>query len=235
MDLSHSVERYWFLEAIAAGRQRVFPDGHAELVVNLGDCMQGQSDCLLIGQMKHCVDLVPTGTLRVFGVRLRPEAAMSIERLPIGEIAEFGGQRQWREQLGGAGSIEQMVEYTNLFQRRKLVEWAPDLRIREAVRLLAQWPRGIDSVASDVSTSRRQLERLFLQQVGLTPKTFARIARFQRALLLERDAPQWDWTRIAQECGCYDQAHLIAEFRQFTGGSPASRTATAMGDRLASR
>lgn len=52
-DLAHSIERYWFIEGPGDAVQRVFPDGHAELAIHLGNGVQGQSKCLLIGQMKQ--------------------------------------------------------------------------------------------------------------------------------------------------------------------------------------
>ena len=77
-DLAHAVERYWFIESSGDAVQRVYPDGHAELAIHLGNCVQGQSKCLLIGQMTQWVDLAPGGSMRVFGVHLKPEAAMAV-------------------------------------------------------------------------------------------------------------------------------------------------------------
>ncbi len=237
-DLAHAVERYWFIEGAGDAVQRVFPDGHAELAIHLGDSVQGQSKCLLIGQMTQWVDLMPTGNLRVFGVRLKPEAAMAVA--PVREqiidlSAEWKGATSWREQLGNARSTASMVEIANSFLRPKLQQWQPDQRVVAAVQLLSDGGCRVDQSAEHVALSRRQLERLFLKSAGLEPKTFARIARFQKALHLERTCPAWNWTRIAQECGYYDQAHLIAAFRQYTGAAPTARPKSAMGSALAAR
>ena len=237
-DLAHAVERYWFIEGCGNVVQRVFPDGHAELAIHLGGTVQGQSKCLLIGQMTQWVDLVPTGKLRVFGVRLKPEAAIAVA--PVREqiidlSAAWKGATWWREQLGNARSAASMVEISNSFLRPRLQQWGPDQRVSAAVSLLSKGSRSIDQVGEHVALSRRQLERLFLKNTGLEPKTFARIARFQRALHLERTCPAWNWTRIAQECGYYDQAHLIAAFRQYTGAAPTARMESAMGSVLAAR
>ncbi len=237
-DLAHAVERYWFIEAPGDAVQRVFPDGHAELAIHLENGVQGQSKCLLIGQMKQWVDLMPIGNLKVFGVRLKPEAAMAVA--PVQEqiidlSAEWKGATSWHEQLANTRSIASMAEIANSFLRPKLQEWEPDQRVTAAVKFLSKGSCSIDQTGEHVALSRRQLERLFLKNTGMEPKTFARIARFQRALQLERTCPAWTWTRIAQECGYYDQAHLIAEFRQFTGAVPSLRWESSMGSHLAAR
>ena len=236
--LAHAVERYWFVEGPGDAVQRVFPDGHAELAIHLGNGVKGQSKCLLIGQMKQWVDLMPIGTLRVFGVRLKPEAAMAVAPLQeqiIDLSAEWKGATSWREQLANTRSIASMVEIANNFLLPKLQEWEPDQRVTAAVKFLSKGSCSIDQAGEHVALSRRQLERLFLKNIGMEPKTFARIARFQRALQLERTCPAWTWTRIAQECGYYDQAHLIAEFHQFTGAVPSLRPESSMGSHLAAR
>lgn len=99
---------------------------------------------------------------------------------------------------------------------------APDRPLRGAVELVLREPwRGVAAIAEDLGSSTRSLERAFLDRVGCAPKTFARIARFQRALALRETYPQWRWARVAVESGYYDQAHLIADFRQFSGMTPA--------------
>lgn len=231
-DLARIVERYWVLEAASTGVQRIFPDGHAELVFHLGDRVRGQADTLLIGQMTRWVDILPEGWLRVFGVRLRPEAAMRM--LPLaGQIVDLA-ERRWRQELGDAANDAERVAVADRFVRERFDNWLPDRRVAQAGRLLRADIR-MDEVAERIELSRRQLERLFAAHVGLEPKMFARITRFQRALDAERTQVEWKWTRIAQECGYYDQAHLIADFREFTGAAPTARPETAMGEQLAAR
>jgi AraC-like DNA-binding protein len=76
------------------------------------------------------------------------------------------------------------------------------------------------AVAGELGVSERHLRRVFRETVGVSPKAFARIARFQRALGAARGDARAGWADIAAAAGYYDQAHLIAEFRAIAGVTP---------------
>jgi len=82
----------------------------------------------------------------------------------------------------------------------------------------------IGSLTDELGCSRRYLIGLFNDHVGLPPKLFARVLRFEHALELA-DSGSLGWAEIAQRCGYYDQAHMIGDFQQFTGHSPAAYVA----------
>ena len=79
----------------------------------------------------------------------------------------------------------------------------------------------IGSLARDTGWSHKHLIRKFRQQVGLTPKTAARLLRFEHVWRRLGDGESARWDRIAADGGYADQSHLIRDFREFTGGSPA--------------
>jgi AraC-like DNA-binding protein len=78
----------------------------------------------------------------------------------------------------------------------------------------------LDSVARQANLSTRQFRRRCLEASGLTPKHLCRVLRFRHAWRLAHSAGQPDWTRIAAEADYFDQAHMIHEFREFTGDTP---------------
>jgi transcriptional regulator GlxA family with amidase domain len=79
----------------------------------------------------------------------------------------------------------------------------------------------IETVAQVIGISRRQLERRFKREIGLSPKQFCRILRFQKVFAsLETNDPAWP--DVAAACGYYDQAHLIRDCRELSGETPSA-------------
>jgi AraC-like DNA-binding protein len=96
--------------------------------------------------------------------------------------------------------------------------------VRRALRVLAA-PGPLPSVeqlALDLGVSARHLRRAFADVVGVTPKEYLRIVRFQRVLRMARARPSEPWARLAQAHGYYDQAHLVSEVRALSGLAPGS-------------
>jgi AraC-like DNA-binding protein len=79
---------------------------------------------------------------------------------------------------------------------------------------------GVHSVATALGVSERQLRRLFHEIIGVSPKQFAMLTRFERALRAARARLPRNWASIAASSGYYDQAHLIAEFRRIANATP---------------
>jgi AraC-like DNA-binding protein len=78
----------------------------------------------------------------------------------------------------------------------------------------------VNTVAADLGVSERHLRRVFRETVGVSPKSFAKLTRFERALRAARESAAGSWASIATAAGYYDQAHLIAEFRAIAGATP---------------
>jgi AraC-like DNA-binding protein len=78
----------------------------------------------------------------------------------------------------------------------------------------------VAELAQAAGYSERQLERLFLTELGMTPKLYARITRFQAALRAKLTGEGESWTDIAHRFGFYDQMHLVREFRSLGGAAP---------------
>jgi AraC-like DNA-binding protein len=88
----------------------------------------------------------------------------------------------------------------------------------------------VADVADRLGWTTRRLARRFADQVGLTPKRFARVRRFQRLLRAVNRAEVVDWGAFAADHGFHDQAHLIHEFRAHAGMTPTSYTPRAPGE-----
>lgn len=83
----------------------------------------------------------------------------------------------------------------------------------------------IGRIADEVGWSHKHLIARFTQQVGLTPKTAARLVRLDRVLARVRAGRMARWDQVAAEGGYADQAHLIRDFRAFTGITPTDYVA----------
>lgn len=71
-----------------------------------------------------------------------------------------------------------------------------------------------------IGYSQKHFTEMFRRQVGITPKAYLKIMRFQKAVKTIDATPAIDWTETAIECGFYDQAHFINDFRHFSGFTP---------------
>ena len=88
--------------------------------------------------------------------------------------------------------------------------------LREAAHPLWDGDKAYDPVIDAIGISARRFEQLFAEQVGLTPKLFCRIQRFQRVLHLINEQADIDWSDIALSCGYFDQSHFIHDFQSFS-------------------
>lgn len=81
---------------------------------------------------------------------------------------------------------------------------------------------GVAEMAARAGLSPRQLQRRFIEQVGLSPKLYARTVRFDAVLEARRKDPSLSWTDLAHRHGYFDQAHLLRDAHAFTGLPPSS-------------
>lgn len=131
--------------------------------------------------------------------------------------------RRLRECLASARNL---TEAANVLERA-IADRATRFEDHDAIRAnlvraaAARLPSApVASVAEALAVSERHLRRVFRETVGVGPKTFARLARFHRAVSAASATNDASWARIAADAGYFDQAHLIAEFRAIAGVTP---------------
>jgi AraC-like DNA-binding protein len=170
---------------------------------------------------------------------LAPLAARRLLGLPLGELTNRAvdvGQLPggWLDRLRGRlaeapGWPERFALLDRALAARLVASPPVDARLDWAWRrLVASDGRGsVGALADELGWSRRHLASRFRQEVGLPPKMVARLLRFQRAYaartLTPPDAGRGvDWAAVAAGCGYYDQSHLIRDFHEFAGSTPAA-------------
>jgi AraC-like DNA-binding protein len=214
------------------------PDGCAELVLSRADpfehraadgTVRRQPAAMWVGQITGSIHLRSTGEVDLIGIRLRPEGPRTFTDIAHDELTD-----EWVEMaaldhaplraLAGARNVDVpepgllALVFSALRHARR---GSVDARVARVCRLLEGNPGRytVEGLAREACASTRTLERLFLRDVGLTPKRLSRIRRLQGVLRLRERG--LSTLRAALACGYYDLAHLSRDFREFTGTSPA--------------
>jgi AraC-like DNA-binding protein len=237
--LGDFVERFWFCEGTPPHpREHILPSGTVELVVNLradevridGPSRQRLSGAAVSGTYSRFFVIDPAPHAAMVGVHFRPGGAAPFLGVTPGdltdahtELSDLWGRSavELRERLCTAATPEERFALLERVLTARLTR-AP-LRHRAVPAALAAFERPgvcVRDVAAHVGLCQRRFIRVFAAEVGLTPKLYSRVRRFQRARAMVRRAAAPDWARVAAECGYFDQAHLIRDFRAFAGLSP---------------
>lgn len=168
-------------------------------------------------------------------VRFHPWGAAAFLPVPMHELADRSlglssllrpSLLRWvEERLAESADDSQRIRVVEGFLLGLLRNRAPDGPVRKAARLLQANPSAnLARVAGELGLGERQLERKFREWIGIGPKRFARLVRFQQVVrLLERNHRSLD---AALELGFYDQAHFIKDFRAFAGTTPEAWSQT---------
>ena len=113
-----------------------------------------------------------------------------------------------------------LVEETLLERLRDPISYHGAVRLGLAILMRTYGCAKIRDIAKAADLSRRRFIELFAADVGVTPKLFGRLQRFQHAVATAQSRSSVDWAQLAIECGYSDQSHLIHEFVEFSGVSP---------------
>ncbi len=242
--LVECVEGIWAFSGVAShARECILPTGTLELVINLRedefriyDCMDGErfrrfSGAMVSGAYRQPFVIDTLEQAAVMGVHFRPGGASPFLGVPPGALADthvdlralWGARaRELRERICAAGTMAErfrILEQALLSDLRRPL--APRQVVRAALDQLGRTGSGVGDVARSVGLSQRRLIEVFSAEVGMPPKLFARVRRFQRALALAARAPGRGWGSVAIAAGYYDQSHLVREFEALGGFSPS--------------
>jgi AraC-like DNA-binding protein len=241
--LGQFVECFWTLQSDgtidSTQTERILPDGCVELILNFGarftqhteDNQTLQPANFLVGQMTGPILISPTGPVQLIGIRFHPGGTTPFTRVPLHEVTDevvalsdvaTDLERQLLESSTDAPTLDKKIAaiektLTSLVMRSKITPRSVVLanQIVKSRGLLS-----IDALACSAGISARQLERTFLNDVGISPKLLSRILRFQQVFRAV-EAHDNAWAPIAIDCGYYDQAHLIRDFNKFAHQTPA--------------
>jgi len=244
-DLESLIKCFWTLEVPAdkdAQRQRIVPDGFIELFFILGHDIRRytsgdefiiQPRAMVLGQITEPFFIEPTGYVNSFAVRFYPYGFANFVTAPVKSLANketpidlLFGEKQAKE-------LEQkIVHAAGTFERIKIIEGfllnklkdktTIDHIVKSTIDVIISTGGStpINTILKDNPSKRRQLERKFLRQVGISPKQLGKVIRLQAALKMLLNQQSGSLTEIAYESEYYDQAHFIKDFRELTGITP---------------
>jgi AraC-like DNA-binding protein len=218
-----------------------FADGQASLVIDLGaTCELGSGwtfgtpiQARAIGALRKVG--APAGNARpeMIGVYFEPGAASALLHASAQELTDqaVNLEHLWGSQ--GARLAEDLAELDEPARVDRLesvllarVRRAPAARLRVDVAGLARWVRAnpasmtVGHLAEAAGVSRQHLTRVFRRAIGVSPKRYCRVARFQRGLVYAGAGASVQWAEVAAELGYADQSHMIAEFRELSSLTP---------------
>jgi len=221
------VQCYWVVSSVESivSEEKLYPDGCTSLTIDF----TSSSLSMQFNAIQTLNRLQLKGTLDRMGIRFHPGGAFQLLGLDMGELAnrecslqDLGFTRlQVQEQLSGAANISQRLELLDswLLQESIAVKAECGLVQRLLPHLLRS-ENSIEELSRAVALSRRQLERKFLQQVGLTAVKLKQLVRIKQARLSIGRAPDTPLTKVALDAGFYDQSHFIRQFQLVTEQTP---------------
>src|SRR4051794_17260266 len=244
--LNASIDGIWYCRNTPGPHalERVLPSGTAQLIVNLKEdetrgyiiqsgqlCQTRSSGTVLTGVQTSYQLIDMAETEEVMGVVFRPGGLPAFFGVPAHESRDrdvpldlLWGARagELRESLLEAPDPTAKLD---ALERAVAERWRPCPAHPAVAFALAEIGASpceskVAAITACVGLSAKRFIQHFTAAVGITPKRYCRIRRFQQVLAAAESGRRVDWTRISADCGYFDQSHFIHDFRQFSGLTP---------------
>lgn len=242
LSLSALVDCYWVVENedYTIEQQKIIPDGFPEIIFHYGDAYrinisgewQIQPKMLLAGQIRNHFLLENTGASGMIGIKFKPATLTQLFGVGMSSITDKVMDLNsilYNEFLSISDRLLSNIPYQDkikllntFFIELELKEVENDGFVRDALSLIFE-SNGLISVSElteKLGINERKLERLFNKYIGLSPKFYSRIVRFNYIFTLLQ-GKKMSWSEVAQLGGFYDQSHFISNFQEFTGEDPS--------------
>ncbi len=242
--LKSIIKCYWLVENSEKPHitveQKIIPDNYIDIIYNFGDRYLLETDneeiivpqSFVVGMMSKPVKIKINSKVKIFGIRLNPGYAYSLFRLNLHELSdtriEVTALRKEIAVLINSicekhNNIEGLINSMNEMFRNLRKNWFIDHEAIAIVSLIERnmGGRTISEIAQSLGISKRQIERKFNKYIGLSPKIFSRITRFQQTVKQINSHFDQDFATIPYHTGFYDQSHFIKDFKRFSGDTPA--------------
>lgn len=243
--LAHVVEYYW--RSVVSLNESLTQDVSTPLMQGMtfnlnrltekmafGDRVQEMSDyCYLFGQPAgHRLSHSHYTGVDIFGIKFTPTGIYTLAEIDMQQVADsiisadciWGREVEWLcEAMYETPDVRGMIRIVEQFllskirQQRQLniqpLEYA--VRYMQSERIYS-----VKDVLDKVYLSERTMQRHFISWIGMTPKQYAQICRFNAVKKELEQIPQTAWSKTICAYGYYDQSHFIREFKKFSPNTP---------------
>ncbi|OEK04729.1 helix-turn-helix transcriptional regulator [Roseivirga misakiensis] len=234
------VQSFWVVDSEGDSqidRQKIVPDGYPEVIYHYGDPFRinisgqwySQEKKLLAGQIKNHFYLENTGVSGMVGIKFKPLALANLFGINMASITDRVvpledyipdlssiSLNSFHEKDAFIGTLENI-----LLKRHQGTSYYTEIESAIENIIESKGNVKVSTLAELSNMSERKLERLFLKQIGLSPKFYARIIRLTSIFKLMQAEDQ-TWSDLVFQAGFYDQSHFIKNFQEFTGEDPSA-------------
>jgi AraC-like DNA-binding protein len=251
--LAPFIKTFWYArDPQAAHRhQRILPTGRAQVVISLArdhltnanhptNPLEPSSAAIFLGLYSHHQQIDAIDLTELIGILFHPGGTLPFfpENTELFTNRETSLEELWgpaaqnlRNDLRAAPTPTQKFDLLDFALRHRLSESRPTHRIPTIDYALTRLHRSpgtltMAELTRSMGISPRRLSQLFREQIGVSPKLYCRILRFQQAVQLMHRGADIHWAELALTCGYYDQSHFANDFRAFSGLSATAYTAT---------
>jgi|ERR1039457_3743216 AraC-like DNA-binding protein len=226
------IDRFWYWKGhtVSHSLERILPTGTVELVIDLGSARTSKS--VVSGPRSKSSIIQRTAQDELLGIHFKPGGAFPFLKFPFGDLhnIDIGIDDLWGEEQ--ASQLLYLLDQAEKTERRfRILEmWMMKAinrplshhpTVNFAVPELERNPNlSMSQLAAKVNLSQRRFIQVFSNEVGLTPKLFSRILRFNRVIHSAAFSEDVDWSGLAMSFGYFDQAHLIHDFHEFSSLTP---------------
>jgi AraC-like DNA-binding protein len=237
--------RFYEQDGGSCGKERILPTGTTELVMNLRhdalrvfdrktyDLQQSIAGSMICGVHSEFFVIDTSQKSAILTVNFKVGCAFPFLGLPAAELHNecvaldtlWGtAARDLHDRLLEAETPETKFHILEEYLLARLIRSSErHPAVNFALKAFCRAPqRSIVDVTERIGLSSRRFIEVFRREVGLTPKLFCRVQRFQQIVHFLKAGQPVDWTDMALACGYFDQAHFIHDFRAFSGLTPTA-------------
>lgn len=220
--------------------ERVYPCGYATMIFHYGSPSIFQKkdsskyiepNLVICGQQSSYYDLSLSGKTGMILIIFRPHGVKAFFNFPITELLDENLSIQdldkneaieLEDKLLNSPNNRQRITHIENFLSKRLIYNNEFERVEHAIKIIENSKGQIKAqdIAHEICLGIKQFERIFSKHVGINPKKYTSIVRFQNVIQMKREQKNSSMTQLALDNGYYDQSHFIHDFKSLTGFTP---------------